>query len=212
MGEFAERCEKGQRELNENCSLPLLLQRMAVTAITAIEDPNLRLLSAAQLDIWFAQMLNPHSPAYNIGEYLEIVGPIDPGIFETALRRVVAESDALQLRFIETDDGPRQYIKEDSDWLMPIVDVSAEIDPRAAAEAWMRDDMVRIVDLAHGPLFGYALFRVAPDRFFWSSRYHHLCNDGFGLSLVAQRLSVSTRRWSRADRWKNRIWDPGLIC
>ena len=59
-----------------------------------------------------------------------------------------------------------QDIGVDPDWVMPIIDVSAEADPRVAAEAWMRDDMARVADLTRGPLFGYALFRAATDRFF----------------------------------------------
>jgi len=57
-------------------------------------------LSAAQLGIWFAQRLNPSTPAYNIGEYIEIHGSVDPILFERALRQVVAETDALRLQFI----------------------------------------------------------------------------------------------------------------
>lgn len=101
---------------------------------------NLRPLSAAQAGIWVAQMLEPHSPVFNVGKYIEILGPVDPGRFETALRQVVAETDALHLRVIETDNGPRQYIKVDPGWIMPYIDVSAEDDPQAVAETWMHDD------------------------------------------------------------------------
>jgi nonribosomal peptide synthetase DhbF len=31
-----------------------------------------------------------------LGEYLDIRGPVVPGLFETALRQVVAETDALR--------------------------------------------------------------------------------------------------------------------
>src|SRR6476646_8749892 len=129
-------------------------------SVTTIKQLNLRQLSPAQSGIWFAQMLDPQSPVYNVGEYLEIMGAIDLGLFETALRWLVAESDALHLRFVETDEGPRQYIGADPDWLMPFVDVSAEADPRAAAEAWMHDDLARVVVLAQGPFVGYALLRA----------------------------------------------------
>jgi hypothetical protein len=33
-------------------------------------------LSAAQLGLWFAQQLDPRNAAFNVGEYLEILGPI----------------------------------------------------------------------------------------------------------------------------------------
>jgi len=95
-------------------------------------------LSAAQLGIWFAQQINPSSPAYNIGEYIEICGSVDPLLFEQALQQVITEAEALRLKITDHVDGPRQIIAPPSAWSMPIIDVSAEPDARAAAESWMR--------------------------------------------------------------------------
>jgi pristinamycin I synthase 3 and 4 len=146
-------------------------------------------LSAVQRGIWAAQMLHPDRPIYNVGEYLEIFGPVDRDLFESALRDVVANADALHLRIVDTGDGPRQFFAAQRAWELPFLDVSRQADPRAAAEAWMRDDMDRVVDVARGPLFGFALFRAADDRYYWYARYHHLCNDGVGLSLIARRVA-----------------------
>ncbi|MGA6966304.1 MAG: condensation domain-containing protein, partial [Xanthobacteraceae bacterium] len=49
-------------------------------------------LSAAQLGIWFAQRIGPSASAYNIGEYIEIKGSIDPILFERALEQVICET------------------------------------------------------------------------------------------------------------------------
>jgi len=57
-----------------------------------VQNNNMFRLSTAQLGIWFAQQLNPSSPAYNIGEYLEIHGSVDAVSFERALQQVVAET------------------------------------------------------------------------------------------------------------------------
>jgi hypothetical protein len=61
-----------------------------------------RELMAGQLGIWYAQQLSPDTSAYNIGEYLEIVGDLDTGLFEAALRCAAGEADASRLRFRET--------------------------------------------------------------------------------------------------------------
>jgi nonribosomal peptide synthetase DhbF len=158
--------------------------------LEAQTDKDLRLLSEAQLGVWFAQMLDRNKSLYNIGEALEILGPIDPGLFETALRRVVAASDALHLQFIETQDGPRQFRASRLDWPLVIVDLRAEPDPDAAATAWMHRAMTRAVDLARDPLFDYALLRTSSDRSIWYSRYHHLCTDGFGAWLISRRVAA----------------------
>ncbi|MGH3854311.1 MAG: amino acid adenylation domain-containing protein [Pseudonocardiaceae bacterium] len=147
-------------------------------------------LSAAQREIWFAeQRLNTANRVYNHGHYVEIPGPVDPVLFETALRRVVGEADALRVRFIEFSDGPRQVVESSLDWLMPFVDVSAKPDPLAAAHAWMTADVARPMDLARGALFSYALIKLRSDRFFWYRGYHHIVMDGFGSSLIARRVA-----------------------
>ncbi|MBV9162339.1 MAG: amino acid adenylation domain-containing protein [Pseudonocardiales bacterium] len=147
-------------------------------------------LSAAQREIWFAeQQLNTANRVYKVGVCVEIYGPIDPVLFEEALRRVVGEIDSLHVRFVEDSDGPRQVVEPLSEWLMPVVDVSEEADPHMAAEDWMAADMARPMDLACGPLFSYALIKVEHDRFLWSQGYHHIVMDGFSFSLVTRRMA-----------------------
>src|SRR4051812_17412770 len=146
-------------------------------------------LSSAQLGIWFAQKLDPASAAYNIGEYVEIDGPVVLPLFERALRQVVSEAQSLRLQFSEQAGEPRQFIGAPTAWPLPIVDVSAEADPRAAAETWMKADLVRPIDPTVGPLFGFALFKASDTRFFWYARYHHIVLDAFGMWLVARRVA-----------------------
>ena len=147
-------------------------------------------LSSAQLGIWFAQKLNPSSSAYNIGEYIEIDGPLVLPLFERALRQVVGEAQSLRLQFSEQAGEPVQHIGEQTAWPLPIVDVSGESDPRNAAETWMKADLARPVDPASGPLFGFALFKASATRFFWYARYHHIVLDGFGMWLIARRVAA----------------------
>ena len=146
-------------------------------------------LSAAQRGIWFAQQLNPASPLYNIANYLEIHGPVDLDLFETALRQVVGEAEAFHIRFVDNGSGPQQFFSFPGHWPFWILDVSAETDPQAAAEAWMQADLARSTDLTRDPLFAFALFRIAPDRFFLYERVHHIILDGFGASLFELRLA-----------------------
>ncbi len=147
-------------------------------------------LSAAQCEIWFAeQRLNKANRVYKLGEYLEIGGPVDPVLFEMALRQVVEEADALHVRFVEDGDGPCQIVEPLPDWLMPVVDVSEGPDPHTAAQAWMAADVARPMDLTCGSLFSYALIKLKADRFWWYQSYHHIVMDRFGFSLIARRVA-----------------------
>ena len=162
----------------------------SMTNIGVIDEREMRLpLSAAQLGLWFAQKIDPANPMYNIGQSIEIHGPVDPSLFNAAVTRALIDTEALQVRFIEEIDGPRQVIDPPSEISIPLVDVSAELDPHAAAEAWMKADLAKPVDLLRGPLFRFALFKAAPARFFWYQRYHHVLIDGFGVVLFKRRVA-----------------------
>ena len=162
----------------------------SMTNIGVIDEREMRLpLSAAQLGLWFAQKIDPANPIYNIGQSIEIHGPVDPSLFNAAVTQALIDTEALQVRFIEEIDGPRQVIAPLSEISIPLVDVSAELDPQAAAEAWMKADLAKSVDLLRGPLFRFALFKAAPARFFWYQRYHHVLIDGFGVVLFKRRVA-----------------------
>ncbi|MFF8594381.1 non-ribosomal peptide synthase/polyketide synthase [Streptomyces sp. NPDC015220] len=147
-------------------------------------------LTAAQREIWLAeQRAGTALDTYRIGDYLEVRGPVDAALFETALRRVVDEIDALHVSFVDDGQQPRQIVREAWDWAPRLLDLSAEPDPRAAALAWMARDRMRPLDLARDPLFGFALISLSPTHHLVYQTYHHLVMDGFGLSLVRRRLT-----------------------
>ncbi|MFF8770891.1 amino acid adenylation domain-containing protein [Kitasatospora sp. NPDC015120] len=164
-------------------------------------------LLATQAAIWYAQALDPDSPVYNTGDAVEITGPLDAGLFETALRRAVGEADALSA-VVVTDaggDAPRQRLTPGRTWPLHRLDLRTDADPEATAEAWMRADLARPVDLAEGPLFTQALIRLADDRHWWYQRVHHLAVDAYALTLLTGRvaelytaLTTGTRPTDRA--------------
>ena len=147
-------------------------------------------LSAAQRGLWFAQNLSSSASIFNLAESIEIHGPIDPALFEQALRRAAAEADTVRVRYVEDIEGPRQIITPVFVGHLPFVDVSAEPEPQAAAERWMMDELTRPVDLLAGPLWTSALFKAAPDRFFWYHRGHHIVMDGYAGGLFARRVAT----------------------
>lgn len=146
-------------------------------------------LTAAQSGMWYAQALDPLSPAQNTAECLEIDGKVDPELFAAALRQVVAEADSLRVRVEDTPDGPRQHIATTVELPLTVRDLRGAKDAEDQAEAWMRADLTEPFDLAAGPLFRHALFRVGERRWLWYQRIHHLVMDGFGYSLLVRRTA-----------------------
>ncbi|MFH0518630.1 amino acid adenylation domain-containing protein [Streptomyces sp. M41] len=152
-------------------------------------------LTGAQTGVWYGQRLAPDSPVYNVGQYVEISGPLDPALFEEAVRRTAGECDSLTARFEEDEAGrPWQVLVPDPDALagrpvLKVVDHRGVPDPDAAALELMRADMDRPLDPVTDPLFAYALHLVGPNRALWYQRVHHIALDAYSFSLIARRVA-----------------------
>ncbi|WP_326641106.1 amino acid adenylation domain-containing protein [Streptosporangium sp. NBC_01755] len=146
-------------------------------------------LSAAQLEVWFAQQLDPDNPIWNIAEYYVIEGDLDVALLERAVRVAVGEAECLRVRFGIVGDEVRQTVVPCEDWEFSVVDLTGEVDPDGAALGWMRADAGTVVALDAPVLFRFALLRVGPDRAVLYQRAHHLLWDGFSEALFVARVA-----------------------
>ncbi|MEJ8632584.1 amino acid adenylation domain-containing protein [Streptomyces sp. MS2.AVA.5] len=150
-------------------------------------------LTAAQQGMWFAQAIDPRSPALNTAEYVVLDGDLRPELLVQALRQTAAEAETLSVRIVETPDGPRQFpidpAASGTGFPLHSADLRTEADAQAAARAWMDHDVARPFDLAAGPPFRHGLLRVGDRQWLWYQCVHHMVLDGFGYSLLARRLA-----------------------
>ncbi len=144
-------------------------------------------LSGAQQAIWIGHQLENGWPAFNTAEYVELIGPIDAGVLERAVRQAVGEAEALRLRF--RVDGRGQRIGAAPDRVLAVVDLAGEPDPDAAAGRWIDAALARRIDLANGPLFESALLRLSDEHHRWFQLTHHISLDAFGYQLYARRVA-----------------------
>jgi hypothetical protein len=145
-------------------------------------------LSVGQTDVWRAQRLAPDSTSYNIGGYVDLFCAVDHPSLERAIWRELERTDTHHFRFIETADGPRQYAGKSANFKLTAVDVSGHADPLSAAMAWMCDFMDTPFDLTKGPLFRYALIKVANEHMLWFGAWHHLIADAFAAPIFVRRV------------------------
>ncbi|MGX1811429.1 amino acid adenylation domain-containing protein [Nocardia sp. NPDC055321] len=145
-------------------------------------------LSAAQRGIWFAQHLAGDTPI-SIAQYVEFDGAVDIELLAAAARRAGREFGTGYLRLLEIDDLPWQIVDTDLDDSILTIDLSAAPDPEAAAQAWMRAEYTAPLDMTRDRLCTVAMLRLAPDRWYWYSRLHHILLDGVGALTMLQRTS-----------------------
>jgi amino acid adenylation domain-containing protein len=156
----------------------------ASTSPQPIQDQRLP-LSAAQLGVWAAQQLDPTTPRFNCGVYVEIQGTVDEKLLSQAVRIALTEGEALRARFDERGQAVAPVPQEP----LELMDLRKEADARAAAISWMRADLSRCVDLQTGPLVQHVLIRVAEKTHLLYLRHHHIVLDGFGEAVLLRRLS-----------------------
>ncbi|CAM5624963.1 Amino acid adenylation domain-containing protein OS=Streptomyces alboniger OX=132473 GN=CP975_32015 PE=4 SV=1 [Streptomyces alboniger] len=157
----------------------------------------------SQEGIWLAQRVDGSSREYTVGQYVEITGPIDANTLESAVRRVVAETEILHVREIQDgaeDTGKaaqiiapapeREALLTAPGRLMRHIDLTegepVREEARTIAETWMREDPGQE---SGGHSYAYALFRLAHDRHIWCQRYNHLLMDAYGCSLMGRRVA-----------------------
>ncbi|WP_415923227.1 condensation domain-containing protein [Streptomyces sp. NE06-03E] len=73
--------------------------------------PDTLRLTAAQRGLWFAQRLDPANPSYNVAEYADIRGRMEPGLLRRAVGHTAAETEALRSTFGERDGAPFQRVR-----------------------------------------------------------------------------------------------------
>ncbi|MEJ3749201.1 amino acid adenylation domain-containing protein, partial [Actinomycetes bacterium KLBMP 9797] len=146
-------------------------------------------VTAAQREVWLAQQLAPHRGAYQIAQYVEIHGPIDPEAMVYAVERTAAEAEPVRALLAEVDGALHQRVVPLAEWTVPTLDVSGADDPGAVAHAWMRADAAWPMNLGAGPLFRSALLRLGPDRFALYQCIHHAVADAYGAALLTRRIS-----------------------
>ncbi len=146
------------------------------------QDDGTLPLSTAQVGLWLTHQLDPTGTVGNLAEYLDIRGTVDPALWAQAFHTAVAETDACRIRVLPDSDPPGQLIASASAG-PPLLDVSFD-----AALAWMSADLGRPVDLGRGTT-GFALLRLAEDRFLWYQRFHHIAIDYYGAVLFTRRLA-----------------------
>jgi len=152
-------------------------------------------LTDAQAGLWYAQRLDPGNPLFNTAHNLHIRGALNIECFQHAANQAVREADALCLRFSEQQSGGvEQKIWQQMDesfrpWL-EVIDVSTADDPYASAFAHLRADLNTPIDPTRAPLALQRLFILAPDYYIWYLQVHHLVIDGYGMTLLSNRVSA----------------------
>ena len=164
---------------------------MSPNSLSALSDNTAgRLdLTPAQRGIWYAQQLSPENPMYQIGQFVEILGPLDAGALADAVVQAVAGTDALNRAFGEDHAGPFQAARPNPARL-DVTDLTGATDPETEARALMDADLGLPRDVRTDQLLHTELIKLSGERHFFYQRVHHLMLDGYSAVLVLKRVAA----------------------
>jgi amino acid adenylation domain-containing protein/non-ribosomal peptide synthase protein (TIGR01720 family) len=150
---------------------------------------------------WFFAQDLPDPHHFNQVMLLEPREPLDAGVVEEAVARLLEHHDALRLRFERRDGGWRQWnAPPDSAVPFQTVDLSGLPDAErgAALEAAAAERQASL-DLAAGPLVRAVLFQLGEGRQRLLVVAHHLVVDGVSWRVLVEDLETACRQLARGE-------------
>lgn len=146
-------------------------------------------LTLPQQDVYFEQLLYPNEPIYNIGAKIEIKGIINVGIFRRAYNELINQHDAYRSTLINDPENVTVQIVEEHNSKLGFVNFSDRQKSYEDANAYMQEEFSKPFDLfGERLLHVFTLVKVSEDFHYLFSVYHHIITDGWGTSLMFQRL------------------------
>ncbi len=147
-------------------------------------------LSLLQERIWRYSGTPESSAGYVKAASLRVSGPLDVDAFRWSLERVVGRHEILRTIFVEKNGSPVQMIRPPGNVDVPLVDVSDEDDPDAAASAWLRKKALEPIDLKTGPLLRFWLVRTGLNQHQLLRVHHNIISDGLSWAVFFRDLGL----------------------
>lgn len=180
-----------------------------VDAAATVSGPRLRAghpptIAPSQRRLWFLDQLVPDGTAYNVGFAERLHGPLRIEVLRAALGELLDRQQVLRWRIPHRDGSPYAVCDDMSpaagaDSLLPVVDLDEADLPTAVASR-----AARRFDLAAGPLWDAALFRLGHDDHVLCLAFHHAIVDGWSQAPLYADLSQAYARLAALD-----AEDPG---
>ncbi|MFH6990720.1 amino acid adenylation domain-containing protein [Flavobacterium collinsii] len=146
-------------------------------------------MTLQQQDIYFEQLLFPNDPIYNIGAKIEIKGLINIEIFKKAYVELINQHDAYRIIIKKNEEDVNLKFLEEHKSELGFVDFSDCVNPIEEANRYMQEEFMKPFDFLRGDfLHVFTLVKVNEEFYYLFSVYHHIITDGWGTSLMFQRL------------------------
>lgn len=146
-------------------------------------------LTLPQQDVYFEQLLFPNDPIYNIGAKIEIKGVLNTAAFRKAYTALINQHDTYRSILVKNQEEIAIKVLEQHQSQLGFADFSNRVNAEEEAVSYMQKEFIRPFDLFDENLLHvFTLVKVKEDFHYLFSVYHHIITDGWGTSLMFQRL------------------------
>jgi len=146
-------------------------------------------LRRAQRDIYVAQKLSGDTGLSNIGAVIRVVGKLDIDLLWQADLQVRLESAAMRSSLLDNGDSGLQVVYEHISHQKKLLEFHREPDPQEAARQWIEQDFSRgFRDDGEEIQNSFVVLQIGEEEFLVYGKYHHALFDGWGTSLIYDRL------------------------
>ncbi|PAM96247.1 non-ribosomal peptide synthetase [Flavobacterium sp. IR1] len=146
-------------------------------------------LTLSQQDVYFEQLLFPNDPIYNIGAKIEIKGTIDVAVFKEAYKKLIDQHDTYRSILMKNQEDIIIKVVEEHQSQLGFADFSTADNAIEKATVYMQKEFTKPFDLFDESLLHvFTLVKVNDSFHYLFSVYHHIITDGWGTSLMFQRL------------------------
>jgi amino acid adenylation domain-containing protein len=153
-----------------------------------VSDAFVLPMSPAQQRLWFLDQMDPGTTMFNIPAAFRLHGALDASVVEAILTTLVERHEVLRTTLTSQDGEPVQVIHPAGPVPLPVSDLSGlATDVRGTALLReLRAAAAHPFDLAAGPLFRPALWRLADDDHVLMLGMHHAISDGWSIGVLCR--------------------------
>ncbi|MBN3254947.1 amino acid adenylation domain-containing protein [Pectobacterium brasiliense] len=155
-------------------------------------------LSVAQRGLWLGHALNDDKATFNTAECIAFDGKVDIEAMLSAIRQAVMECECLYCQFVEVagehaDQPEIGFVASQLPvpiGVLPIIELlpAPMKDEEQTIRQWAREEIAQPLDLLNGLPCRFALL-CGEKRDFLYSCVHHMALDGFGTTMLFQRIA-----------------------
>lgn len=146
-------------------------------------------LTSVQRDIYYEQILYPNSSIYNIGAKIKIQGQLNIALFIQAYSKLIHQHDAYRIQIVIKNNEPYQIFTNSDHYELIIKDFSNEANANKFALKYIERQFSLPFSFKKDKLLHrFELIKADENLHYLFSVYHHIITDGWGTSLMFQRL------------------------